>query len=78
MLGEVQRAKYLEQRVAAAEIEQRFGAAFVYVNLSGGQSIDRDVLAEFRKLTDDTVVWSRSEMAWRVREQFDEPGRRQY
>ena len=77
MLGELQREKYLEQGVAVAEIERRFGEAFVYVNLSGGQSIGRDVLAEFKKLTESTVVWVRTEKAWRLRESYDEPGRRQ-
>ena len=56
MLDEFRREKYLEQEVAVAEIERRFGDKFVYINQSGGQSKSREVLGEFRKLTGDGRV----------------------
>jgi len=71
MLDELQREKYLDQDVAVAEIERRFGGEFVYVNQSGGQSINREVLGVFRKLTENTVVWVRAEKTWRFREAYD-------
>ena len=55
----------LEQAWAAPEIEERFGSEFTYENENGNPAIRRDVLAEFRRLTEGRVVWSRSERAWR-------------
>jgi len=77
MVERVTRDGLLEQAVAVAEIEEIFGAAFVYTNDRGNQALDRSVLTAFRKLTADTVVWERSERAWRRRESFDTPGKRQ-
>lgn len=67
----------LYQDDAAATIEKRFGEKFLYVNDSGGISIGKKVLAEFRALTEKTVVWDRGERAWRKRERYDDPNSRQ-
>lgn len=48
----------------------------VYTNENGGWAIDRVVLAEFRKLTEGRVVWSRSELRWRPRDASEDPKRR--
>ena len=77
MVTELDRVNFLSQEVAVFEIEKRFGSEFVYVNDSGGQSIDRAVLKEFKKLTSGKVVWERGEKMWRRREPHDLSGRQQ-
>jgi hypothetical protein len=66
---------YLAQDDAALEIQRRFGDEFTYDNQNGNLAIRRDVLDEFRSLTADTVVWLRTERAWRRREPGDPAGR---
>ncbi len=61
----------LSQEDAAVGIESKFGEPFVRVSDSGGLSIDKGVLAEFRALTEKTVVWDRTERLWRKREKAD-------
>jgi hypothetical protein len=75
MFAELERERYLYQEVAAAEIVDRFGQDFVYDNNLGNLGIGRDVLSEFRKLTEKTVVWERSERAWRFRDEADPSSR---
>ena len=70
MLQEVQSGS-LYQEHAVVDIEQKFGEQFVYQNDSGGWSISRAVLKEFRKLTEKKVDWSRSEKAWFLRDPGD-------
>jgi hypothetical protein len=77
MLEELKREKYLYQETVVYDIESKFGEKFTYVNENGNLSIDRRVLREFRKLTEDIVVWERRERLWRFRENYDESGRRQ-
>jgi uncharacterized protein DUF6953 len=66
----------LDQEDAAYGIEEKFGAGFVYLNDNGNPAIDRRVLTEFRKLSGDGVVWSRSERMWRLRDPYDDPSTR--
>jgi hypothetical protein len=65
----------LYQNEAADEIQDRFGDDFTYENDNGNLAISRSVLKAFRALTEETVVWDRSERAWRRRESHDGPGR---
>lgn len=67
----------LYQETAVSEIEKNFGREFTPSNVNGNSSIRRDVLAAFRKLSEETVVWERSERCWRKREKYDHPGRQQ-
>ncbi|MGH9514203.1 MAG: DUF6953 family protein [Terriglobales bacterium] len=67
----------LIQEDAALDIEKKFGSEFTYLTDYGNSAIRRDVLREFRKLTKDWVVWDGGEKAWRKRERYDSPGRRQ-
>jgi putative transposase len=60
-----------------SSIAEQFGDTFVYTNENGSLSIDKKVLAAFRKLTGDSVVWQRAGRLWRMREPSDEPGRQQ-
>lgn len=67
----------LLQTEAASQIPDLFGENFIYENESGNACIDKRVLVAFRKLTGDSVVWSRGERLWRRRELGDELARRQ-
>ena len=78
MLDELKRVKYLYQKTVVYDIEKKFGDEFTYENDSGNPAIDKKVLAAFRKLTGDSVIWERGERMWRAREKQDEPGRQQY
>ena len=75
MAAEVMRDGFLEQDVAAAHLGDEFGRRFILENDSGGLSISKEVLAEFRALTEKTVVWDRTEKSWRRRESGDGKGR---
>lgn len=44
-------------------------------NADGNQVLGKQVLAAFRKLTPDTVVWVKPDRYWRFRVAEDEPGR---
>jgi len=72
----ISKEKTLYQEVIVYEIQSQFGDDFVYINENGNLAIDRKVLAEFRRLTEGKVVWSRSEQYWRFKENFDEPNSR--
>jgi len=78
MLSELKRVKYLYQETVVYDIASQFGKQFNYYNDNGNPAIDKKVLAAFRKLTGDTVIWERGERMWRFREKHDEPGRQQY
>ena len=65
MLEEVNAQGFLHQERAVHEIEARFGDAFVHRNVLGKQRINREVLAVFRKLSVDSVVWDESDKSWR-------------
>jgi hypothetical protein len=75
MLEQFEREGHLDQQRAAAGIADKFGARFTYVTASGNLAIDQKVLHGFRGLTEDVVVWSRSERFWRRRVAGDGAGR---
>jgi hypothetical protein len=56
MFEKLQPDTELFQEEAIEEIESKFGAEFVYENENGNLAINRQVLKEFRKLTEKTVV----------------------
>ena len=76
MAAEIEAKGELYQDDAAEEIERRFGQEFVYENENGNLAISRDVLKEFRKLTETSVVWESREKFWRKREDHDDPDSR--
>lgn len=75
MLEKLKANDVLYQSETVYDIEEIFGETFVYENEHGNPAISRAVLAEFRRLTEATVVWDRSERAWRWRDQYDGAGR---
>ena len=64
MLDELEKTGQLYQWEAILEIQSRFGDDFTYLNESGNFAIDRRVLRAFRNLTEDDVVWRRTECCW--------------
>ena len=77
MIAELRTEQALYQEQAVHDIAARFGDHFTYLNAAGNLAIAKDVLAEFRRMTGEAVVWSRSDRSWRLREEHDEPGRLQ-
>lgn len=67
MLDQISQKRELYQNEVVYQIEDKFGSQFVYENRNGNLAINREVLKEFRKLTEKTVVWSRVEFCWRIR-----------
>ena len=53
------------------------GADLYRINDDGNIVLAKDVLAAFRKLDDDTVVWVKPDRYWRWRCSTDKPGREQ-
>ena len=77
MFEEVKRKGELHQADVVGEIESKFGKQFTYANENGNPAIDKKVLAAFRKLSKDSVVWEREDRYWRLRKTDDTPGRQQ-
>jgi hypothetical protein len=77
MLTEVKRDGTVYQDVMASAMEDKFGEEFVPSNINGHPSIRPDVLKIFGKISKESVVWVKSDKAWRLREPHDEPGRQQ-
>ncbi len=71
MLDKIIKKRELYQEEVVYQIEEKFGSKFVYDNEAGNLAISREVLKEFRKLTEKTVVWSRIELCWRIRSADD-------
>lgn len=77
MRDEFEKTGEMYQEDVVDKIRIRFGSEFVYENENGNMAISRKVLKEFRRLTEETAIWERSERYWRKRTQHDPPGRRQ-
>ena len=75
MIDELEKTGQLYQWEAILELQSRFGDDFVYLTESGNFAIDRRVLRAFRTLTEDEVVWRRTECCWATRGPHDPPGR---
>lgn len=77
MMNEIKETGFLYQESAVYDIIEKFGEEFSYINENGNNAIDKKILYEFRKLTEDSVVWERREKLWRIREDHDTIGKRQ-
>jgi hypothetical protein len=75
MLRQFEAIGWLRQSRVAVQILTKFGDKHVYRNKNRNYAINKDILVEFRKLTDENVVWSRSRQEWRKRRASDPPGR---
>ena len=76
MLQEYVKNYNMRQKHIAWQIRQKFGEAHVYKNKNRNWGINQGILDEFRKLTPDDTVWSRSKQLWRKRRESDPPGTR--
>lgn len=72
MLSEVRRRRRLHQSWAAAMIASEFGQEFIYRNKNRHLAIDGRVLAAFRKLYGETVVWHRGPKYWELKQMRDQ------
>ena len=77
MAEQVKDGDLMYQETIVYDIDEKFGDEFTYINDNGNMAISKNVLKEFNKLTANTVVWLRSDRAWRLREEHDDPGRQQ-
>ena len=75
MMEEYAKRDYLDQQAAVYHIRENFGEEFTYLNSGGGLAIARAVLTAFRKISGEEVVWSRGDLAWRKRQDYDSSGR---
>ena len=69
--------KTMYQENVVSKIRDEFGEEFIYTNENGNPAISKAVLKEFRRLTENLVVWEKSERRWRLRGEHDTPGKRQ-
>lgn len=76
MLQQYHQHNRLTQAMAARMIKQQFGEQHVYKNKNRNLAINKDILEEFRRLTPEDVVWSRSTQTWRQRRPNDPLGQR--
>jgi hypothetical protein len=76
MVEQFEKGGRLIQTSAAYRIKAEFGPEHVLRNKNGNWGIHKAVLEEFRKLTPDGVVWSRSQQLWRRRRPQDPPDKR--
>jgi hypothetical protein len=77
MLAQMGENHWLYQETIVSRIRHNCGPEFVYNNESGNLAIDKAVLREFRKLTEQTLIWERGSKAWRRRKEHDKPNRQQ-
>lgn len=77
MLNRIENGEELYQQDVVYEISEQFGEQFVYDNERGNLAIDKKVLAAFRKISEEKVVWEKGMRMWRKRQDYDEPGRSQ-
>ena len=75
MAAQLETKRELYQEDVVSEIIKLSGRQFVYTNENGNDAIGKEVLKEFRKLTEGTVVWERGDKCWRKRNPYDAPGR---
>jgi len=71
MLDELIRQHALYQNAIVYEIKDRFGEDFTYINANGNLAISLDLLSEFKKISNDKVIWDRRERCWRFREDHE-------
>lgn len=76
MLAQYQQNNRLSQSIAARGIRQNYGEQHLYKNKQHNWAINKGILEEFRKLTSNDVVWSRSNQMWRQRRPTDPPNSR--
>lgn len=77
MAQQLETSPWLYQEMVVYELKAKFGDQFTYLNASGNLAIGKPVLAQFKRITGDAVVWEGGSKAWRKRSGYDRPGRKQ-
>ncbi|WP_460063114.1 DUF6953 family protein [Pseudomonas sp. H2_H09] len=75
MLSEIERDACVYQDDVVDHIVKSGHEELLTENADGNQVLGKSVLATFRKLTPDSVVWVKPDRYWRFRVAEDEPGR---
>lgn len=75
MLDQMGDSHWIYQEIIVIKMQTTWAEEYVYRNANGNPAISKDVLKEFRKLTEDTLVWERGERAWRRRRENEKAGR---
>ncbi|MQA55634.1 DUF6953 family protein [Pseudomonas piscis] len=75
MLSEIERDACVYQDDVVDHIVKSGHEELLIENADGNQVLCRGLLAAFRKLTPDNVVWVKPDRYWRFRVAEDEPGR---
>ncbi|WP_455921818.1 DUF6953 family protein [Pseudomonas putida] len=75
MLSQIERDACVYQDDVVDHIVKSGNEELLIENADGNQVLGRGVLAAFRKLTPDNVVWVKPDRYWRFRVSEDEPGR---
>lgn len=65
MFEQFNNTRWMYQESIVYKIKNQFGKDFVYQNSNGNYAIDREVLKQFRKLTEGKAIWERGQRAWR-------------
>lgn len=66
MLSKFVPKKPIYQDSMVGQIRKRYGSTFTYTNKNGNLAINKDVLDEFRRLSEGKVVWVKGERCWRL------------
>ncbi len=75
MLSELERDGCIYQDDVVDHLVRAAREDLATENAEGNLVVGKQVLAEFRKLTETTVVWVKPDRYWRFRGAEDEPGR---
>lgn len=75
MLAEIERDACVYQDDVVDYIVRARHEELLIENADGNQVLGKAILAAFRKLTPDNVVWVKPDRYWRFRVAEDEPGR---
>lgn len=75
MLGKIQEEDCIYQDDVVDHLIKAEREDLLIENADGNQVLGKGVLAAFRKLTPDNVVWVKPDRYWRFRVAEDEPGR---
>jgi len=77
MLAQLQEVGFLSQSLCCVEISLTFEGDFIHLDKSGNKRVRPALLKAFRKISIADVVWIRSELTWRKRNEHHGPGREQ-
>ncbi len=75
MLGKLKQDKCLYQDDVVDFAVKTNNEDILKENSDGNQVLNRNVLNEFKKLTETNVVWVKPDLYWRFRVNEDVPGR---